>query len=590
MATIYFTTNADSGSGSLRKALESAAPGDVISPDPVVFSTSNSVEILLSSRLPFPSGVTIAGYPNCRIKLNGQGTVTFAVLAVAGGERLTFRYVDIASFYRSGNAPCFVNSIEAGGVLSFENCRIYDNTGTAGAGFLATSATAGGSLLFSDCLCYGNSRPGNDVVNSGAFLRLTTNGSTTATFTRCTLDNASEENPNEIGGRISDVSQIDSLIAGYLEGFTPDNAGFVSRSGRDYRLVFGSDYLRGASSVSAGGVDVLGRPRRECGAIGAFEGATLHVFNGETYRVEDDFTVDDLELEDGAALSSDAEKPVFVRAIRSAIIDGGAVFSTETRSYLVVPANAAVSASAVFEGFVLCRYGASASNFTVSTHGASWTSAVPTVPVLLEINSNGEWTTLATTAGESWNGAVVAGTMLRLYDGNADKTFLVETAQQIILPLGFHPWGDYDATITVDTSSVFNAVTGYVMMSSYYNQGETPLLLARVTNSQTNEVVDVDNVDSISYTCFKKSFAWSNETRTPVVGHENVAAPVGAVLSELVTNDPRWTADTTGYNFIFEPECRDKPLFPSSGDYVVVVTIRFTNANPLPLVYDISVT
>ena len=31
MATIYFTTNADSGSGSLRQALANAAPGDELS-------------------------------------------------------------------------------------------------------------------------------------------------------------------------------------------------------------------------------------------------------------------------------------------------------------------------------------------------------------------------------------------------------------------------------------------------------------------------------------------------------------------------------------------------------------------------------
>ena len=60
MATIYFTSNADSGSGTLRAALNSAEAGDVIMPDPEVF-TSGPVEIALSSSLITQVDITIDG-------------------------------------------------------------------------------------------------------------------------------------------------------------------------------------------------------------------------------------------------------------------------------------------------------------------------------------------------------------------------------------------------------------------------------------------------------------------------------------------------------------------------------------------------
>ena len=127
------------------------------------------------------------------------------------------------------------------------------------------------------------------------------------------------------------------------------------------------------------------------------------------------------------------------------------------------------------------------------------------------------------------------------------------------------------------------------MMSSYYNSGETPILFARLEDSATGDPLDDDLVESASYTVYRKTFAWGNETRTEVDGHVAVPVPTSAFLAALVDDDPRWTTDSTGYNFVFEPDATQKPLFPNAGSYDLVVTVVLTSGNPVPIVYHIDV-
>ena len=74
MATLYFMTNADSGSGSLRQALANAAPGDSVTPDPGVAWGGNVIAVALASPLVIAKDVTCDG-GEFWIELDGQGTV-----------------------------------------------------------------------------------------------------------------------------------------------------------------------------------------------------------------------------------------------------------------------------------------------------------------------------------------------------------------------------------------------------------------------------------------------------------------------------------------------------------------------------------
>lgn len=71
MATVYFTTNADSGVGSLRAAIDIANPGDVITYDDTAFASVDTIVISLSSSLVFQKEVTIDGRAK-RIVLAGK--------------------------------------------------------------------------------------------------------------------------------------------------------------------------------------------------------------------------------------------------------------------------------------------------------------------------------------------------------------------------------------------------------------------------------------------------------------------------------------------------------------------------------------
>lgn len=126
-------------------------------------------------------------------------------------------------------------------------------------------------------------------------------------------------------------------------------------------------------------------------------------------------------------------------------------------------------------------------------------------------------------------------------------------------------------------------------VNNYYQSGETPLFFARLTDTADDSLITPELVTSITYTCFKRSTPWGIETRTAVDGHEDVYVPLTALESQVIDDDERWTTDDIGYNFHHEPDCRTKPLFPSSGNYVVVFTVLPITGNPIPIVYYISV-
>ena len=259
-------------------------------------------------------------------------------------------------------------------------------------------------------------------------------------------------------------------------------------------------------------------------------------------------------------------------------------------------------ANATLTNVVCAVSGAGASNLAATTTGISWSATDSTVSVVLQLQSGSTWTTIAQTAGTSYSTTLAAGSVVRLFDG---VQFLTAT---VPVPPGptptdfdFHAWSVYDATITVDvgvpfltttqTAAVYKVATDFILMSQYFNRGETPVLFARIQNSETGQIINPSAVSSIVYTAYSKTVGWGTETRTPVEGHVAETVPNSAVLSAVVppSTDPRWTVDSTGYNFIFEPDSTVKPIFPNAGDYVVVVTINFTNANPLPISFDVSV-
>ena len=591
MAIIYFTSNADSGDGTLRDAITNANAGDIIQPDPVAFANSGDITILLSSGLPLNS-VSIVGSPNQRIILDRQSGGYFFRVAT-GNQTLAFSFVDFANGSRTTNleSPFYIGTVN-GTTVTFNNCKFYNNFGYY-AGFLRGVAGATNTTLtFNNCLAYNNR---HDQTNASAdFMAFQSAANPSIVFNGCTIDGSAG---NQSFTNLSSYDKNDCIYKTtstyYPEGFDPA-IDFVNYSANDYRLAPGSAYLTGGTLA---GSDILGHART--GSIGAFDGSWIVATGSATVSANQ--TVDWLDLGASAVLTLDGQDRILTvaRGVYSVATDAAVV--SATNGFVVAPA-ATDLANATLTNVVCAVSGAGASNLAATTTGISWSATDSTVSVVLQLQSGSTWTTIAQTAGTSYSTTLAAGSVVRLFDG---VQFLTAT---VPVPPGptptdfdFHAWSVYDATITVDvgvpfltttqTAAVYKVATDFILMSQYFNRGETPVLFARIQNSETGQIISPSAVSSIVYTAYSKTVGWGSETRPPVEGHENETVPNSAVLSALVppTDDPRWTVDSTGYNFIFEPDSTVNPIFPNAGDYVVVVTINFTNANPLPISFDVSV-
>ena len=587
MAVLYFTSNADSGDGTLRAVMTDANAGDEIRPDPVAFANVGDITISLSSGLPLVS-VSIVGSATQRIILDRQDGGYFFRITTSG-KTLSFEYVDFANGRRtsSNESPFYISSANA--TVSFENCRFYGNVG-AYSGFLrGVTAATGATLTFRNCVAWNNSHTNSSY--SAAVFTYQAGASPAITLSGCTFDTDGEVPFTNPGS----YTRTDCLFNGANDWQVDfDAVGFVNRSANDYRLAPGSAYLTGGTLT---GDDILGHART--GSIGAFDGSWIVVGTASTVAANQ--TVDWLDLAASAVLTLDGQDRILTVARGVYAVGTGASVVSSTNGFVVAPSADALT-GATLTNVVCAVSGAGASNLAATTSGISWSATDSTVSVVLQKQNGATWTTIAQTAGTSYSTTLSAGDVVRLFDG---VQFLTATVPAPPGPtptdFDFHAWGVYGATITVDvgvpfltttqTAATATVATGFILMSDYYNRGETPVLFARIQNSETGDPISPSAVSSISYTAYRQTVGWGTESRTPVSGHEDVTIPNTAVLAAIVppSTDPRWTVDTTGYNFLYEPDSRTNPIFPDSGNYVVVVTINFTNANPIPVVFNVSV-
>ena len=586
MATIYFTSNADSGDGTLRDAMNNASNGDVIMPDPVAFANAGDITISLSSGLPL-ANVSIVGTPAQRIILDRQNSGYF-FRVTSSGYTMAFECVDFINGYRttSNESPFQINSARFTG--SFINCRFINNTG-AYSGFLrGVAAATGATLTFTNCVAWGNTHT-NSSATASVFTFLSA-ADPEITLEGCTFDTDGEVPFTNPGA----YTRTDCLFNGRNDWQIDfSTVGFVDRSANDYRLAPGSTYLTGGSLT---GTDFLGHTRT--GSIGAFDGSWIVA----PATVAANTSADWIDVSAAATLTLSGDDRILT--VNRGIYSVGGTVASSSRGYLVIPSGSTADGLAL-TNVVACYAGAGASNLAATTSAITWSATDSAISVVLEQLVSGAWQTIAITAGTSYSTTLAVGASVRLFDGVGFLTATVPDPGPGPTPgeLEFHPWGVYEQTITVqaatasamtaivDNAATYTIKTGFILMSSYYNEGETPVLFARITNSQTGAAITPSDVSSIEYTAYKVTSGWATQTKTAVTGHSAVPIDSSALLSSVVppSQDPRWTADTVGYNFTFEPDSRTNPIFPSAGDYEIIVTVKFASANPLPIVYQISV-
>jgi hypothetical protein len=140
-ATITVTTTGDSGPGSLRAAIASAANGDTIN-----FSLTLPTVIVLSTPITIGTSVTIAG-PGTTLAISGGDSV--GVLIVNTGAT-----VAISNLTIEHGSSLLGGGISNGGTLTLTDVTVSFNTqGTQLGGGIFNS----GALILSFCSVYGNS-------------------------------------------------------------------------------------------------------------------------------------------------------------------------------------------------------------------------------------------------------------------------------------------------------------------------------------------------------------------------------------------------------------------------------------------------
>lgn len=140
MATLHFTTNADSGTGSLRATIAGASDGDVIQPDATVFDRATTVVVALASTLTVSKAVTIDGGAN-RIRLSGYNIARCCTASAVA----TFRNIDFVGGGVNPETGAQVGTPSGAGLqatasVTCERCGFYGCSGSYGGGIIGGSS------------------------------------------------------------------------------------------------------------------------------------------------------------------------------------------------------------------------------------------------------------------------------------------------------------------------------------------------------------------------------------------------------------------------------------------------------------------
>ena len=573
MATIYFTSNADSGDGTLRDAMTNASDGDIIAPDTTAFSGLSEIVIALSSGLPLAS-VSIVGSPSQRIVLDRQGSGYFFRVTTSG-KTLAFSYVDFANGYRttSSESPFYIGS--ANTTVTFDGCRFYNNVG-AYSGFLrGVSGATGSTITFQNCVAWNNTHTNSSY--SASVFTYQSAADPTIELTGCTFDTAGEV-PFLNPGSYTRTGCLFDGVNDWQVDF--DTVGFVDRTNHDYRLALGSSYLTGGSLT---GDDILGHLRT--GSIGAYDGSWIVA----DAIVSSDTTVDYLEISASGTLTLSGSDRILTVS-KGVYFTSGGTATSSTRGYVVLPSG--VSASALtLSNVVACYSGAGATNLSADETGYSWSAENSSVAVVLEKKVGSAWTTVAQTSGTSYSETLSAGQHVRLFDG---EIFLTATVSGSVADSGlFYVVAEGMAIASNPDFNVWKTPKWEVVkvQETTVRPFQSVALLARIQDAFVpNEYFlnDGENVDSVKYSCRRKSVKGYTAEWIEVTGHVNVSASTDSVLDSLQTS-AAWTADNIGYTFALTPDTTDAPLFSEEGKYQIVVTITPTDGNEIVIYFDFNV-
>lgn len=272
MATLYITSTANTGTGTLRTLISSASAGDVIQPSPTTFPSGTVCNVSLTSALTISKNLTIQG----------------------GQTRIVITSTSYIAHGSSSTKPSYVNytDVDFRGLTATSSgairCQYCSNHTFLRCSFCGTSGytapvvvnnTALVSATFRDCAFYGNRATQNSSGAAGAVYLPSTVVAKTS-FINCTFGanyrNYSSSSRHNYNGSPS-TTNIVNTAAQEAEWKTPPASTYgysawtaTAYQSMDPRPSATASWRTGATSTSST-VDLDGNARRSNGALGAYE-------------------------------------------------------------------------------------------------------------------------------------------------------------------------------------------------------------------------------------------------------------------------------------------------------------------------------
>ena len=583
MAIIYFTNNSDSGDGTLRSAISNASSGDTIAPDPSI--ANELITISLSSTITVNKTLVFNGGSN-RVRLDGQGSVR-VVQVTSSSASVTFNNFDFVNGYNNSTCGGICATVN-GPELHLNRCLIagIENANLGDIGSVSSTAKWNVVEIENCIFCGGNIQ----ALSTARISSRTIKNSTFAGY----VTNSKYTRENSIAVTNEEAQTAGFLVPPPLE-ITDENWNRSLWLEWDFRLKPNSQFISGNTSEFS--VDFLGHTRETNGAIGAIDGSWIVLNENDTETLSEETTIDYLELHQESTLVLQVPD-VALRVRKNADIFGGQVNGTS--SFVVVPYETNTELANTNEAFFV-QYGAGVSNLTANTVNRntaqlSWNQNNSEIPVIVQVQDGTVWNTVSVEAIEeltvSDQGSTVVGQTYRIFDG---ETFLTVTIEPVVYIFSVQYQvvsGTVASVIEGQDWEAVSQIIGVDDMNEVIKTGQAVTILARIYDAFDNNEVLVNtgsNIESVHYTCERKTKGLYTLDYTPVEGHDDVNVSDTCVLESLVTDDDAWNIDTIGYNFLLTPDTRNYNLFDVEGSYRFKITVNLTAGNPITFYREVHV-
>ncbi|MEG4013287.1 MULTISPECIES: DUF4347 domain-containing protein, partial [unclassified Microcoleus] len=266
LATVTVTNNNDSGPGSLRSAIASAAAGDIIQ---FASSLANQTIVLTSGQLVINKNLTVDAISAANLTISGNNTSR--VILTEGSTNVTLKNLIVANGKVSGTDPNNETTSAGGGIktggnstLTLENCQVNNNVAGFGGGvhtgFRSTTTVINSKFSDNDGSLADNTERGGGAIatKSGGSLTI--------------RDSEFTNNKGSLGGAVNNL----------LGSLTIENSKFTGN--RTEKGVGGAVYVDGANASGPNatpgpvGGNVIIRGSTFDGNIASGEGGAAFLF------------------------------------------------------------------------------------------------------------------------------------------------------------------------------------------------------------------------------------------------------------------------------------------------------------------------